>query len=167
MNRVTTAALDDIFPWQPDEISGGRPGRLMNFMDGKWVKAKKYREIVDPMSGEPFIQMPDTSEEELAPFIQSLAECPKYGLHNPIMNVERYFMYGEISERLAHFLKSSEGESYFSRLIQRVMPKDTEQCRGEVTVAATFLENFSGDQVRFLAKGQTTPGDRLGHEADD
>ncbi len=167
MNRVTTAALDVIFPWQPDEISGGRPARLMNFMDGKWVEAKKYRQVVDPMSGEPFIQTPDTDEKELAPFIQSLAKCPKYGLHNPIMNVERYLMYGQISQRLAGFLRSSEGESYFTRLIQRVMPKDTQQCRGEVTVAATFLENFSGDQVRFLAKGQTTPGDRLGYEAID
>ena len=167
MDRVTATALDDIFPWQPDEISGGRPARLMNFIDGKWVKGKKYREVVDPMSGEPFIQTPDTDEEELAPFIQSLARCPKYGLHNPIMNVERYLMYGQISQRLAGFLRSSEGESYFTRLIQRVMPKDTQQCRGEVTVAATFLENFSGDQVRFLAKGQTTPGDHLGHEAID
>jgi 1-pyrroline-5-carboxylate dehydrogenase len=167
MNKVTKAMLDDIFPWQPDEISGGRPARLMNFIDGKWVKAKKYRDVVDPMSGEPFIQTPDTDEKELAPFIQSLAKCPKYGLHNPITNVERYVMYGQISQRLADFLRSSEGESYFTRLIQRVMPKDTAQCRGEVTTAVAFLEDFSGDQVRFLAKGQTTPGNHLGQEAID
>ena len=167
MNRVRTPTPDDMFPWQPDEISGAKPARLMNFIDGKWVQAKKYREVMDPMSGEPFIQMADTSEKELAPFIRSLAKCPKYGLHNPIMNVERYLMYGQISERLAGFLRSGKGERYFTRLIQRVMPKDTEQCRGEVTVAATFLENFSGDQVKFLAKGQTTPGDHLGHEAID
>ena len=167
MNRVRTPTRDDIFPWQPDEISSSKPARLMNFINGKWVEAKKYRDVVGPMSGEPFIQMPDTSEEELAPFIQSLAKCPKYGLHNPIMNVERYLLYGAISERLADFLRSSEGESYLTRLIQRVMPKDTEQCCNEVSVTATFLENFSGDQVRFLAKGQTTPGNHLGQEAID
>ena len=167
MNKVRTAKLVDIFPWQPDELSGANPARLMNFIDGKWVEAKKYREVVDPMSGKPFIEMPDTSEEELAPFIESLAKCPKYGLHNPIMNVERYVMYGQISEKLADFLRSSEGESYFTRLIQRVMPKDTEQCLNELTVTTTFLENFSGDQVRFLAKGQTTPGNHLGQEAVD
>jgi 1-pyrroline-5-carboxylate dehydrogenase len=167
MNRVRTTTPDDIFPWQPDDLSGARPARLMNFIDGKWVEAKKYRKVLDPISGEPFIQMPDTSEKELAPFIQSLAKCPKYGLHNPIMNVERYRMYGEISGRLADFLRSDEGENYFTRLIQRVMPKDTEQCRSEVTVTATFLENFSGDQVRFLARGQTTPGNHLGEEAID
>ncbi|MDH4367112.1 MAG: aldehyde dehydrogenase family protein, partial [Dehalococcoidia bacterium] len=167
MNRIKTPKPDEIFPWQPDELSGTNPARLMNFIDGKWVEAKKYKDVLDPMSGEPFIQMPDTSVQELAPFIRSLAKCPKYGLHNPILNVERYLMYGQISERVADFLRSSEGERFFTRLIQRVMPKDTEQCRNEVTVTATFLENFSGDQVRFLAKGQTTPGNHFGQEAID
>jgi 1-pyrroline-5-carboxylate dehydrogenase len=167
MNKVTKATLHELFPWQPDEISGDKPARLLNFIDGKWVRAKKHRDVVDPLSGEPFIEMPDTSEEELAPFVQSLAKCPKYGLHNPIRNVERYVMYGQISQRLADFLRSAEGERYFTRLIQRVMPKDTEQCRGEVTTAVAFLDGFSGDQVRFLAKGQTTPGDHVGQEAID
>jgi 1-pyrroline-5-carboxylate dehydrogenase len=167
MNTARTRRPDNIFPWQPDQISEAKPAHLTNFIDGKWLEAKRYREVVDPMSGEPFIQMPDTSEKELAPFIQALAKCPKYGLHNPIMNVERYLMYGEISERVADFLRSGEGESFFVRLIQRVMPKDTEQCRNEVNVTAAFLENFSGDQVRFLAKGQITPGDHLGQEATD
>ncbi|MGD2064848.1 MAG: aldehyde dehydrogenase family protein [Dehalococcoidia bacterium] len=167
MNKVRTSSPEDIFPWQPDEISGAKPAHLLNFVEGRWIEAKEYREVVDPISGEPFIEMPDTNEKELATFIKSLAECPKHGLHNPIMNVERYLMYGEISERLAAFLRSDEGESFFTRLIQRVMPKDTEQCRNEVTVTATFLENFSGDQVRFLAKGQTTPGNHLGQEAID
>ncbi len=167
MNKVRTSSLRDIFPWQPDEISRAKPAHLMNFIDGKWLEAKNYREVVDPMSGEPFIRMPDTNERELALFIKSLAKCPKYGLHNPIMNVERYLMYGKISRRLADFLRSGEGENYFTRLIQRVMPKDTEQCRSEVNVTATFLENFSGDQVRFLAKGQTTPGNHVGEEAID
>lgn len=167
MSKVTALKPDGIFPWHPDELSGARPARLMNFVDGKWVAAKKYKKVPDPLSGEPFIYMPDTSEQELEPFVQSLAKCPKYGLHNPILNVERYIMYGQISEKVADFLRSSEGESFFTRLIQRVMPKDTEQCRGEVTVTATFLENFSGDQVRFLGKGQTTPGNHLGQEAID
>jgi 1-pyrroline-5-carboxylate dehydrogenase len=167
MNKVTKATLREIFPWQPDEISGDKPARLMNFIDGKWVKARKYREIVDPVSGEPFIQTPDTDEKELAPFTESLALCPKYGLHNPIWNVGRYLMYGGISQKAADFLRSGEGEKYFTRLIQRVMPKDTAQCRGEVTTSAAFLDDFSGDQVRFLAKGQTTPGNHFGQEAVD
>jgi len=167
MNKITKATLNEVFPWQPDEISGAKPARLMNFVDGKWVRAKKYKKVVDPMSGEPFIQSPDTDEKELAPFIESLGGCPKYGLHNPILNVGRYLAYGDVSQKAAGFLRSTEGENYFTRLIQRVMPKDTAQCRGEVTTACAFLDDFSGDQVRFLAKGQTTPGNRVGQEAID
>ena len=167
MNKITKATLNEVFPWQPDEISGAKPARLMNFVDGEWVRAKKYKKVVDPMSGEPFIQSPDTDEKELAPFIESLGRCPKYGLHNPIWNVGRYLAYGDVSQKAADFLRSTEGETYFTRLIQRVMPKDTAQCRGEVTTACAFLDDFSGDQVRFLAKGQTTPGNRVGQEAID
>lgn len=167
MSNTKTAMIDGIFPWHPDEISGANPARLRNFIDGKWVDPKKHKEIIDPLSGEPFIQMPDTSEEELVPFIESLARCPLHGLHNPLKNVERYLTYGKISNKLANFLRSSEGEKYFLRLIQRVMPKDNGQCYSEIKVSTTFLENFSGDQVRFLAKGQTTPGDRLGQESID
>ena len=82
MDKTSAAMINEIFPWHPDEISGARPARLRSFIDGKWIEAKNYREIVDPVSGEPFIQMPDTSEEELAPFIESLAKCPP-----PILNV--------------------------------------------------------------------------------
>ena len=167
MDKTGAQPIGEIFPWHPDEISGAKPARLKNFIDGKWVEAKKYKEILDPVSGEPFIQMPDTSEAELKPFIESLARCPKYGLHNPLRNPERYILYGRVSDKLGEFLRSPDGERYFARLIQRVMPKDNEQSRGEVAVTATFLENFSGDQVRFLAKGQTTPGDHLGQEAID
>ncbi len=167
MSRVRTPKAGEILPWHPDKLSGATPARLMNFVDGKWMESRRYRDVIDPLSGEPFIQMPDTSEEELESFVQSLARCPKCGLHNPLMNVDRYVLYGQISERFADLLRSSDGETYFARLIQRVMPKDTQQCLDEVTVTATFLENFSGDQVRFLAKGQTTPGNHLGQEAID
>ena len=111
MDKTSTAMISEIFPWQPDQISGAKPARLKNFVNGKWVEAKKYREVVDPVSGEPFIQMPDTSEEELAPFIESLAKCPKYGLHNPLRNVERYLVYGRVSKKLGDFLTSSDGKN--------------------------------------------------------
>ncbi|KKK59017.1 hypothetical protein LCGC14_3038580, partial [marine sediment metagenome] len=46
---------------------------------------------------------------------------------------------------------------YFTRLIQRVMPKSWPQCAAEVTVTRVFLENFSGDSVRFLGRGFSNP----------
>jgi len=53
-------------------------------------------------------------------------------------------------------------EHFFTRLIQRVMPKSYEQALGEVVVTRKFLENYSGDNVRFLAHSFYYPGDRFG-----
>jgi len=159
--------VKEIFPWDPKTISSSNPAKLSNFLNGQWIESKKYKEIINPLSGEPFVLMPDTSEEELTPFIESLSQCPTHGLHNPLKNVERYVMYGRICAEAAMFLKSSTGRDYFARLIQIVMPKDMGQCYAEVDIVVPFLRNFSGDGVRFLAKGQTTPGDRLGQESID
>ena len=77
------------FPWHPDKISSNNMALLKNFLDGEWVKAKSVKKIVSPLTGESIILMPDTKEDELKPFIDSLAKCPKYGLHNTFRNVER------------------------------------------------------------------------------
>jgi hypothetical protein len=44
--------------------------------------------------------VPDTQVEELKPFIKSLRGVPKSGVHNPLKNVERYLMFGEISRKV-------------------------------------------------------------------
>jgi 1-pyrroline-5-carboxylate dehydrogenase len=59
--------------------------------------------------------------------------------------------WGEINRNIAQGLL--ENEDYFVKLIQRVMPKSDKQCRGEVIVTRKFFENFAGDNVRFLMKG--------------
>lgn len=46
--------------------------------------------VPDPLNGEPFIRMPDTQLDELAPFEESAKIAPKSGLHNPLKNPERY-----------------------------------------------------------------------------
>ena len=53
-------------------------------------------------------------------------------------------------------------EDFFTKLIQRTAPKSDAQARGETVVTRRFLENFSGDQVRFLAKSFQAPGDHAG-----
>ena len=45
---------------------------------------------------------------------------------------------------------------------QRTAPKSDAQARGEVVIARIFLENFSGDQPRFLARSFAVPGDHGG-----
>lgn len=54
---------------------------------------------------------------------------------------------------------------FFCRLVQRTAPKSDEQAYGEMAVVRTFFENFSGDQVRFLARGFSVPGDRVGQQS--
>ncbi len=51
-------------------------------------------------AGDVIIRTPATSEEELAPFIESINSCPKTGLHNPLKNPERYVMLGEVSHKV-------------------------------------------------------------------
>jgi 1-pyrroline-5-carboxylate dehydrogenase len=145
-------------------MTAAAPGRLQNLVGGAWVDAGAYRDdIVDPMTGERFLEVPDTTD--LAPFIRGLGQCPKSGLHNPLRNNDRYVHLGRVCARAAALLASPDVEEYFTRLTQRVMPKSWQQCRGEIIVTRVFLENFAGDGVRFLARGFSNPGDHPGQES--
>lgn len=42
------------------------------------------------------------------------------------------------------------------------MPKSYKQAQGEVIVTRRFFENFTGDNVRFLARGFVQAGDHNG-----
>jgi len=140
------------------------PGQVRNLVGGKWRPGDTVREdIVDPLNGERFLEVPDTTAT--APFIEGLQNCPRHGLHNPLKNTGRYPMLGRVSARAAALLADPEVEAFFTRLIQRVMPKSDAQCRNEVIVTRVFLENFAGDGVRFLARGFSNPGDRTGQES--
>jgi 1-pyrroline-5-carboxylate dehydrogenase len=146
----------------PTKISGAHPGEGFNLVHGEWVKSAKTENIVDPMNGEVFLKLPATQSSELEPFVRSMATCPKHGLHNPFKNVQRYVHYGEVSNKAGTMLRDPKVSDYFTRLIQRVSPKSYAQAEVEVRVTRKFLENFSGDQVRFLARSFGVPGDHLG-----
>jgi 1-pyrroline-5-carboxylate dehydrogenase len=66
----------------------------MNLVQGEWVGTESYKALVDPMTGAPMISLPDTSVDEIDPFVESLRAVPKHGLHNPLKNKERYLMLG-------------------------------------------------------------------------
>ncbi len=145
-------------------MTGSKPGRLHNLVGGRWADPGVFRDdIVDPMTGESFLEVPDT--QDLAPFIAGLASCPKSGLHNPLKNNDRYVHLGRVCAKAAALLAHPDIEAYFTRLTQRVMPKSWNQCLAEVTVTRVFLENFAGDGVRFLARGFSNPGDHPGQES--
>jgi 1-pyrroline-5-carboxylate dehydrogenase len=156
--RLSWATVD------PSTLSGANPGRTQNYVNGVWTDAAKTETIVDPMNGEPFLQVPDTQIEELTPFLESLAATPKSGVHNPLKRPERYAQYGEVSGRLAEALRTEEVAHFFATCIQRVCPKSYIQAANEVNVVRLFLENFSGDQVRFLARGFHVAGDHAGQQ---
>ncbi|KAJ6813555.1 putative aldehyde dehydrogenase [Iris pallida] len=148
-----------------EEISGSRPAEVKNLVQGNWKASDCWNTIVDPLNGEPFIRVAEVPEAEIEPFIESLSNCPKYGLHNPLRAPERYLMYGDISAKAANMLAQPEISNFFTRLIQRVSPKSYKQALAEVQVTQKFFENFSGDQVRFLARSFTIPGNHLGQQS--
>ena len=159
-DKVPVFATVDPF----DGMTGSQPAELQNLVGGEWLSESKFLDyIVDPINGERFVNVPDT--ENVAPFIAGLRSCPKTGLHNPYKNTERYPALGHVCTRAAALLGQKEVTDYFTKLIQRVMPKSWNQCAGEVAVTRVFLENFAGDGVRFLARGFSNPGDRTGQES--
>ncbi|KAJ3695023.1 hypothetical protein LUZ60_000400 [Juncus effusus] len=148
-----------------EEISGSNPAEVHNLVQGKWKQSSNWNWIPDPLNGEKFIKVAEIQESELKPFVESLSSCPKYGLHNPLRAQERYLMYGDISAKAAHKLAQPEVSDFFAKLIQRVSPKSYNQALAEVQVSQKFLENFSGDQVRFLGKSFAVPGNHIGQQS--
>ncbi len=101
------------------------------------------------------MHVPKTGAKELSTFVDSMASCPKSGLHNPFKNVARYVKLGEISDRIANAMKQPAIADFFAKLTMRVSPKSYAQALGEVRIVWQFLDNFSGDNVRYLARGFT------------
>ncbi|GAA0148166.1 dehydrogenase [Lithospermum erythrorhizon] len=148
-----------------EKISGSQPAEVHNLVQGKWIKSSNWNTIVDPLNGEPFIKVAEVEKSGIKPFVESLSQCPKHGLHNPFKSPERYLMLGDVSAKAAHMLAQPEVYNFFARLIQRVAPKSYPQAVGEVSVTQKFLENFCGDQVRFLARSFAVPGNHLGQQS--
>jgi len=155
----------DFINFNPYKASGAHPCQLHNLVNGKWVVPKESSPVPDPLNGEEFIMMPRTQIDELDPFLSKIRSIPKAGLHNPKMNKERYLLYGKVSFRLAEEFGKPEVADHLARTIQRCCPKSYVQAMGEVNITRTFLQNFGGDQVRFLAKGFHVSGDHAGQQS--
>lgn len=160
MNKLSAFATVDPINGMNKNV----PARCQNLVSGKWRDDQnEYTKIPDPINGDDFVSVPNTTDA--TEFIENLKNCPKSGLHNPIKNVERYVMLGDVCAKSAELMREPEIELFFAKLIQRVMPKSINQCLGEVRVTRVFLENFAGDGVRFLARGFSNPGDHNGQES--
>ncbi|KAL8465559.1 hypothetical protein ACS0TY_034883 [Phlomoides rotata] len=148
-----------------EEVSGSQPAEVLNLVKGKWTSSSSWNTIPDPLNGEPFIRVADVDVNGIQPFVESLSQVPKHGLHNPFKAPERYLMLGDVSTMAAHKLALPEVSDFFAKLIQRVSPKSYQQALGEVFVTRKFFENFCGDQVRFLARSFVVPGNHLGQQS--
>jgi len=144
---------------------GGAPHTQHNLLGGQWVPAARYETVIDPLVGGPMLRVPATSPAEADAFGKSMQQCGKSGLHNPFRAPERYLMLGKVSAAAGAALRDPAINDYFVRLVQRTSPKSYAEARGEVNVCAAFLENFGGDNVRFLARGFSVPGNHLGQRS--
>jgi 1-pyrroline-5-carboxylate dehydrogenase len=121
--------------------------KLSNYINGEWKGTAKYEEFLDPVKGHKFLEVPLTEPNEMKDIIKSMRSCPKYGLHNPLLNIDRYLLYGQICRKVTQALHDEEIFDHFIKLIQRVFPKSTAQAYGEMKVTRAFFENFCGDNV--------------------
>ena len=148
-----------IDPWTLSDTS---THKVLNLVDGVWSESDSKHVLPDPLTGKNFIHASDVQANEISCFVQSLNKCSKSGLHNPLKNPQRYLKYGDISAQAAAKMRDPEVMNFFAKLIQRVAPKSDSQALGEVAVTQKFIENFGGDQVRFLARSFAVPGDHPG-----
>ena len=148
-----------------DLMGASKPHEQKNLLSGEWVSSRTFETIVDPLKGGAMLKVPLTSDSEAEAFGKSLMTCTKSGLHNPFNKVERYVLLGKLSSRAGAALRDPKINKHFARLVQRTSPKSWAEAAGEVNVCAAFLENFAGDNVRFLARGFSVPGNHVGQRS--
>ena len=149
----------------PSKMSAISPHLVQNLNNGEWRRSESIDIFPDPLTGDDFLHVSSTSSEESKLFAANLKKCSKSGLHNPLKNVDRYLLYGDICARMSAKMRNPAVLDFFTTLIQRVAPKSRLQATGEVIVTRRFIENFSGDQVRFLARSFAVPGDHDGQSS--
>ena len=84
---------------------------------GVWKQATSTVDLVDPMNGEIFLKVSNANEEELKEVSVNVMKCPKSGMHNPLKNVERYNMYGDVLSNAVVELHKPEAIEFFTKLI--------------------------------------------------
>lgn len=167
ISRISSRSVHDkawksfasVDPW---ELSANNKHKVLNLVGGQWSETETKHPLPDPLTGEEFIHVSDVKENGIDCFVSSLNSCSKSGLHNPLKDPQRYLMYGDISAKAAAKMREPEVLEFFIKLIQRVAPKSYVQAKAEVLVTQKFIENFGGDQVRFLARSFAVPGDHPG-----
>lgn len=135
---------------------------VKNLINGQYYNPHKVKKIFNKVDNSLLFSVANTTIDELKPFYNSMKKIPKSGLHNPFKNPQRYTHLGQVCFNSAHMLSNSNIKYTIIDEIIACTGKSENQALKEFNVSKKFLENFSGDQVRFLAKGFNTPGDHMG-----
>lgn len=147
------------------KMSGSNPAQAYNLVNGNWHLPANSKTIPDPYNGEEFVKVPDPQSDEVSEYIKSLQAVPKSGVHNPLKRPERYNLYGDVCSRAAIELRKPEVADFFAHLVKRFSPKSYTQALAEVKITQRFLENFSGDSVRWMARSFGVSGDHAGQQS--
>jgi 1-pyrroline-5-carboxylate dehydrogenase len=71
-------------------------------------------------------------------------------------------MLGEVCRKVVESMQDKDVWEFFIQTIQRTCPKSYAQTNGELKVTIDFFKNFCGDNVRYLASAERSPGDHQG-----
>ena len=114
--------LEDWATMDPEVIREKEVGFCENLVGGQWIHGAKteMEQVSDPLNDDPMIEVCQVTSSDLEVCVKSFLSCPKYGKHNPILNVHHYLEYGDTSFNTTSMLALSEVEHFFARLIQRV-----------------------------------------------
>ena len=67
---------------------------------------------------------------------------------------------------MVQLFNQEEINEFLVQSIHNVLPKSRAQIQGEIDVTRKFLENFCGDNPRFIARGFSVAGDFEGQISD-
>jgi hypothetical protein len=102
----TSSSVPSWATYDPPSLGyAATPYAVQNCVSGAWQPPNDAASSViafpHPMNTDvpyPIFTIPDTTD--VTPFVHSLRQCPKTGLHNPLKNPERYVQLGEISRQV-------------------------------------------------------------------
>jgi 1-pyrroline-5-carboxylate dehydrogenase len=112
MSLPSWATVDPMMMGSTSHAGEETPYHVMNYCHGQWMKTTSGTTtttstttttttvpIIHPVDRDapPIFTIPNTTSNDIQPFIDSLRLIPKSGLHNPYKNPHRYVQYGEIS----------------------------------------------------------------------
>lgn len=115
-SRASSQHLKAFATLDPENLDEKTKG--FNLVGGQWTPTQEYINLPDPMNkGKTLMQLPNTSAEEIQPFIDELKAVPKSGLHNPFKNKERYLLYSEVNRKLVEVMHDPEVFNFFVRCV--------------------------------------------------